>query len=288
MKKSSVLIFLALALVLVGSGSAGAQGFSCLISGPGYSSCAGNVTFSSYYLSLPFKPFQTDAGTSLQRNITVNFSPWAKSVRIWANDPDYTAKVDVYIYGAGYVGTWSITGDGQPGVFSVNGFGLGPGDWEITRLVLRPDQRDYVNWRVEFQKNSTSNPNFWCKITSASYSCDGATATTSPFYQGTVFDPFQAVDNGTGEQAPIEVNFQYPLYSVSATAVDPDYGGSRIEAYGSDGSLLGTVYFDGDNRPGFTTTNTKSITDSRGIAKVLLIPAAGDYVVFQGLTGTTF
>jgi hypothetical protein len=284
--KSPILILLALVLAI--SSAAGAQGFPCLISGPGYSSCAGNVTFSSYYLSAPFKPFQTDFGTSLQRNITINFSPWAKAVRIWANDPDYTAKVDVYIYGAGFVGTWSITGDGRPGVFSVNGFGLGPGDWEITRLVLRPDQNDYANWRVEFQKNGTSNPNSWCKITSASYSCDGATATTSPFYQGTVFDPFQAVNNGTGEQGPIDITFQYPLYSVQATAVDPDYGGSRIEAFLADGTPLPAVYFDGDNRPGFTTTSTKSVTDSRGIARIVLTPASGDYVVFQGLTGTPF
>jgi hypothetical protein len=286
MKKSFVLILL-LALVLASSGPARAQGSPCLIN-PGSTYCAGYVTFSSYYLSVPFKPFQSDFGTSVQRNITVNFSPWAKAIRVWANDPDATAKLDVYIYGFGYVGAFSITGDGQPGVFSVNGLGLGPGDWEITRIVLRPDPSDYVNWRVEFQKNSTSNPNSWCKITSSSYSCDGATATTSPFYQGTVFDAFQAVNNGTGEQAPIEITFGFPLYSVSATAVDPDYGGSRIEAYGSDGSLLGTTYFDGDNRPGFTTTSTKSVTDSRGIAKVILVPAAGDYVVFQGVTGTPF
>ncbi len=68
----------------------------------------------------------------------------------------------------------------------------------------------------------------------------------------------------------------------------PDYGGSRIEAFLADGTPLPAVYFDGDNRLGVTTKSTKTVTDSRGIAKIVLISADNDYVVFQGVTGMTF
>jgi hypothetical protein len=284
MKKRAVLLLPVLFLLAIAAPMPAQAAHSCLIGGPGWWSCTGNVTFSSYYLSSPFRPFQATYGSGFQQNITVNFNPWIRGFRVWANDPDYTAKVEVYILGAGYVGTWSINGDGVPGVFSVNGFGLGPGEWEIYKLVLRSDPNDYINWRLEFLNTGT----FWCKLTSAPHKGGGATATTSPFYQGSNFDPFQAVNNGTGEQGPIEINFQYPVYSIQATAVDPDYGGTRMEAFLADGTPLPAVYFDGDNRPGYTTTSTKSVTDSRGIAKIVLIPAAGDYVTFQGLTGTTF
>src|SRR5215210_4360523 len=110
--KSALLILLT--LLLVGGGAAVAQGSPCLIGGPGYSYCAGYVTFSAYALSDPFRPFQTDPGSGLQRNITITFNPWIKAVRVWANDPDATAKVDYYIYGAGYVTTFNISGDGMP------------------------------------------------------------------------------------------------------------------------------------------------------------------------------
>lgn len=77
-----------------------------------------------------------------------------------------------------------------------------------------------------------------------------------------------------------------PLLTVAATAVHPDSGGNWMEAYASDGTLLGTVYFDGDARPGSTTTSTKSISDARGITKIALVPSSGDYVTFQGITAT--
>jgi len=279
-------LLLPIALLLASAGAAGAQGSPCLIGAPGYSYCAGNVTFSGYNPSVPFRPFQSDQGSGVQRNITVTFNPWVKALRIWANDPDATAKVDYYIAGAGYVATFNITGDGRPCVFSYGFLGLGPGDHFITRIVLRPDPSDYVNWNVEYQKGSI-NTNNWCRITSASVNCDGATVTTSPFYQGSGFDPFQA-GTGTGEQPPIDISFQIPLYSVQVTAVDPDYGGTRMEAFLADGTPLPAVYFDGDNRPGFQTRSTKSVTDSRGIARIVLTSATGDYVVFQGLTGTPF
>lgn len=127
----------------------------------------------------------------------------------------------------------------------------------------------------------------WCKVASQSTYCDGVSASVSPFHQGSPFDPFQEVP-GTGQQGPVEITFGFPLYAVQATAVDPDYGGTRMEAYAEDGTWLNTVYFNGDNRPGWTTVDTQSLADWRGIKRVVLISADGDYVAFQGVTATPF
>jgi hypothetical protein len=281
-RRSSVL--LALALALLTASQALAQGAPCIVPGPGWSNCAGFVSFSSYFKSAVFMPHQATAGTGVQSDITVNFSPWVHAVRIWANDPDFTNSVYETILSCCTIGPFSINGDGAPGVFSVNSLGLS-GSLEIIRLTLRSNPSDYVNWRVEYQKDGGT---FWCKITSQSSSCGGVNVTVSPWYQGSNFDPFQALDNGTGPQAPIEITFGFPLYSVGATAVDPDFGGTRMDAYASDGTFLGTAFFDGDNNPGFTTTSTKSITDARGIAKIVLTAANNDYVAFQGITATPF
>lgn len=89
---------------------------------------------------------------------------------------------------------------------------------------------------------------------------------------------------GTGAQPPIQVNFGSALATVDVTAVDPDFGTNRMEAYAADGTLLGTTYFVGDNNPGVTTTSTRSITDARGIRRIVLISDPADYVAFQGLT----
>lgn len=271
-------------LLLAGTGALWAQGSPCLISGPGNSYCAGYVTFSAHFVSLPFRTFQSDAGSGVQRNITVNFNPWVKAIRVWANDPDATARFDLYMYGPGYVGTYSLTGDSTPGVFSYSALQVGPGDPYFTRIILRPGANDYVSWNVEYQKSTGTNS--WCRITSASASCDGAVVTTSPFVQGSGFDPFQSNPGSTGEQPPIEISFQLPLYSVQVTAVDPDYGGTRMEAFLADGTPLPAVYFDGDNLPGVQTRSTKTVTDPRGIARIVLTSATGDYVVFQGVTAT--
>jgi len=125
-------------------------------------------------------------------------------------------------------------------------------------------------------------------VTSQTTHCGGVTATVSQFYQGTGFDVFQGSNNGTGVQAPIEVTFGFPLYRVWVTAVDPDFGGTRMEAYADDGTLLDTVFFDGDNSPGFTSTSTKSLASSTGIRSVKLIAASNDYVTWQGLTAQSF
>lgn len=118
-----------------------------------------------------------------------------------------------------------------------------------------------------------------CPIPSGGYS-----ATVSPSDQGSGSGPFQVVDNGTGPQAPITVTFGVPLLTVAVTAIDPDFAGTRMEAYATDGTGLSAVYFDSDNRPGWTNASTKSITDSRGIGRIVLIPAENDYVAFQDLT----
>jgi hypothetical protein len=254
----------------------------CLVTGPGPSSCAGYVTFSSYYLSTLFRPFQGAPGTGVQPDVQVIFSGLVRNLRAWANDPDTAGnKAWAHLYGCCWLQLTSINGDGTPGVFSVGGGG-GIANGPFDRVLLQTDPSDYVNWRVEYQTNvNQSGP--WCMVNAATVNCQGVTATVSPFAQGSGFDPFQATNNGTGPQAPIDVTFQYPLAEVAVTALDPDLGGNRMEAYAADGTLLATAYFDGDNRIGFSNVSTKSIAFAN-IKRIRLIAADNDYTVFQGIT----
>jgi hypothetical protein len=274
-----------LVFTLISASSAAALGSPCLIKGPGSSFCAGFVSFSSYYLSVPFRPFQAVSGSGSQPDIVVSFSPYVAKVRVWANDPDFSgSRSRLHLATCCYFDT-PYQGDGVPGLFSVESGGFlvnGPFD----HVRLESANTDYLNWRVEYAKGKFDTS--WCKVTSQTTQCGGVTATVSQFYQGSGFDTFQGSNNGTGVQAPIEVTFGFPLYKVWVTAVDPDYGGTRMEAYADDGTLLGTVFFDGDNSPGFTTTSTKSFASSTGIRSVKLIAASNDYVVWQGLSAQSF
>ncbi|MFL6231935.1 MAG: hypothetical protein ACJ76N_02260 [Thermoanaerobaculia bacterium] len=286
MSKKHLISYLAPALLLGVWGSVPLRaqlspGAPCLVPGPGYS-CVGYVTFSSYFKNGPFKPFQATPGTGAQPDITINFNPPVYEWRALVNDPDYPARAHWYSQNIGYVSYLQFPGDGIPGLFSFGGGGIQ--NARAYRLILQTDSRDYANWYVEYRPASSST--FWCRLNAQTTSCGGVTATASSWSQNTAFDPFQAVDNYSGVQAPIEVDFQYPLYSVSVTAVDPDYPGNRMDAYGADGMLLGSVSFTGDNKPGFFTMDTKSITDSRGITKIVLVNDPNDYVAWTGLTAT--
>jgi hypothetical protein len=253
----------------------------CLVWHPGSDSCAGTVTFSSYYLSTPFRPFQSVAGTNVQPDLTIGFSFPVRAVRVWVNDPDNSGnQVQFHFWGGGWI-PFSIPGDGVSGVFSVSGVGLGgPGSNPVLNgVLLQSAANDYVNWRVEYLVSPAGS---WCKITSAVQSCQGITTTTSAFVQNTVFDAFQGTP-GTGVQPPIDITFGATLGQVAVTAVDPDLAGNKMEVYAANGTLMGTIDFDGDNTPGYTTTSTKTITLS-GISRIRLISAAGDYTVFQGIT----
>lgn len=269
-------------LIFIAPASSQAQlqpGQPCLVPGPGYSTCAGNVNFSSYYTNGPLKPFQATGGTGVQPNISVSFSKPIYGYRVFVNDPDYTNYVRYQSpFNSFY---WNIAGDNNPGVFSV-GF-LGVNNTNATLLTLISNSSDYVNWRVEYRASSTGP---LCKVTAQNTTCDGVTVSVSPWWQGSPFDPFQAVDNYSGPQGPIDITFEIPLYSVSVTAVDPDYGGNRMEAYADDGTLLNTAYFNGDNVPGQTTTDAQTITDARGIRRIRLVNNPDDYIAFQGLTAT--
>jgi hypothetical protein len=260
-------------------------GASCTIAGPGYSSCAGYVTFSSYVLSEPFRPFQAQAGSGLQPTINVYFNPPVPEIRVRVNDSDFDDNLLYYFrQNIGRTGPFVYAGDNTPGVFTSQPYSFGPTptSTRFTRLELVSDGADYVNWHVQFRPWA-GGP--LCNIAQHRTGC-GTTVTVTPFHLGSNFDPFQAVA-GTGAQTPIEIEFDLPLYSVTVTAVDPDYGGSRIEAYGLDGALLATEYFDGDNLPGTLTTDPETITDARGIKRIKLIADPNDYVAFQALTATT-
>jgi hypothetical protein len=257
-------------------------GFPCLVPGPGYW-CIGNVTFSSYYKNGPFKPIQANSNSgSFQPDVVVNLSPFVRVARVHVMDSDYLHN-RVYVYqGSPYSSYYlPFPADGKPGVFSVNGYQVNS---VLTSLRLQSDSSDYVNWYVEYKVNTGDA--FWCRVQAASGSCGGASWSVSPFQQNTPFDPFQSVDNYSGFQVPIDIQFGAPAYTVAVTAVDADYPNSYMEAYGANGSLLGTVSFVGDNNPGTTTWGTKSITDARGIWKVRLVNDPNDYVAWQGLTVT--
>jgi hypothetical protein len=275
------LSLLTVALVAVSTPAAAAPAPPpCLVAGPGPSPCAGNVTFSSYYLSTPYRPIQGAPGAAIQPDIQIVFNRLVPNLRVWTNDPDFPAnKAWAHLYGCCWYQFGTIAGDDTPGVFSVGG-GFGIADGNFDRVLLQTDPSDYVNWRLEYQMNGLNGP--WCPVNAATVTCEGVTATVSPFAQGSVFDPFQG-SPGTGAQVPIDVTFESPLAQVAVTALDPDLGGNRMEAYAADDTLLATAYFDGDNRIGFSNRSTKSIM-APNIKRIRLIAADTDYTVFQGIT----
>jgi hypothetical protein len=258
----------------------------CFIGGPGYT-CAGTVSFSPYTLSTVFRPFQGASGTGQQPDITVSFHQLVHAVRAFVNDPDNSGTTtEVHLYQCCWISYQTITGDGDPSVFSVGGGGeicCNSNGNGFDAVRLHSATGDYVNFRVEYQTvaNSTGP---WCKVNAASYTCpyDNTTATVSPFAQGSVFDPFQGV-TGTGQQPPIDIYFEAPVATVAATALDPDLAGNRMEAFAANGTLLGTANFDFDNRAGWTNWSTKSLSVAN-ITHIRLTSATGDYTVFQGLT----
>lgn len=253
----------------------------CLIPGPGPSLCAGNVTFSSYFLSTAYRPIQGAPGAAIQPTVQINFNHSVANARAFTNDPDYSGnKAWVHRTGCCWIQLPIISGDGTPGVFT----STGPGALVrsgFDAMKFETDPTDYVNWVAEYQTtDSPSSP--WCKVNAAVVTCMGTTATVNPFAQGSVFDPFQG-SSGTGTQAPIDVTFEVPLAKVAVTAIEPDLAGNQMEAYAADGTLLGTASFTGDNNVNWTTVNTQSIA-ATNIQRIRLIAADNDYTVFQGIT----
>lgn len=279
---SSAVVLTVAQLAVAAPASAAPAPPPCLIPGPGSSLCAGNVTFSSYYPSTVYRPIQGAPGAAIQPTVQITFNHLVANIRAFTNDPDYSGnKAWGHRYGCCWLQLPIISGDGTPGVFT----STGPGAFVrgiFDAMRLETDPTDYVNWIVEYQTtDSPSSP--WCKVNAATVTCQGTTATVSPFAQGSVFDPFQGSNNGTGPQAPIDVTFEVPLAQVAVTAIEPDLGGNRMEAYADDGTLLGTAFFSGDNNVNWTTVNRQSIAVAN-IKRVRLIAADNDYTVFQGIT----
>jgi hypothetical protein len=251
----------------------------CLIPGPQSAGCAGAVTFTNYLLSSAFRPFQGAAGTGPQPDITVRFSGGVVNrIRITANDPDFGGTKALVHHVDRSVTTLDFPADNQPGYFTAVQRSVNSGKYDS--LVLQSNNSDYVNWNVEYQNDGSAS---WCRITVYSSWCQGVTATVSPFVVNSVFDPFQSHPDGW-TQAPITITFEIPQLTVAATAVDPDFFGSQLEAYDAAGALLGIDTFPGDFTPGLSSVSRASVTDARGIARIRLVPAPDDYVAFQGLT----
>jgi hypothetical protein len=282
MKRLLAVLTLITACVLIPASPAAAVGSPCLVPGPGWA-CNGEVIFDYYAISPPFRPFQAIAGTSSQPDITITFSsPYVTALRVWANDPDFANnKAWVNQSGVGWVQAAVLAGDGTPGVFSVSEADVSGHTYTAVRL--ESDDSDYVNWRLEYQRQPHAGG--WCVVKQQSSNCDGVTATVSPFYQGSGFDPFQHTA-GTGHQDPILIVFENSVYAVSVTAVDPDYSGTMLQAYSTKDFVVGSATFDADNTPNVVSVSTKSVVGTYPIKYIVLTSAANDYVTFQGLTIT--
>jgi len=88
--------------------------------------------------------------------------------------------------------------------------------------------------------------------------------------------------NGNPTTKPDTITFSSAVGSVTVTALDPDFAGDSMLAYGATNNLLGSVAFDVDNTPTVFTTSTKSLVLS-GIRKVVLKPASNDYIAYDNL-----
>jgi pimeloyl-ACP methyl ester carboxylesterase len=117
-----------------------------------------------------------------------------------------------------------------------------------------------------------------CSVPSPGTYCDVSVG-ISPFATGGPFGGFQS-ESGTGVMHPITVTFSPAVASVSATALDPDFPGNRMDAFDTAGALIGSASFTGDGRPGVFTTSTVSLAGA-GIARVVLVPAPAEYVAYN-------
>lgn len=122
-----------------------------------------------------------------------------------------------------------------------------------------------------------------CSVPSPGTYC-GVSVGISPFVTGGPFGGFQSRP-GTGASVPISVTFSPPVASVSVTALDPDFPGNRMDAFDTAGGLVSSAPFAGDGTPGVFTTSTVTLTGG-GIARVVLVPAPADFVVYDGLSFT--
>ena len=125
-----------------------------------------------------------------------------------------------------------------------------------------------------------------CVITySYSLTPCGMEVWVSPFW-GFTYSPggtFQS-KQGTGASLAIGITFGAPVTTVSATIYDPTYAGNRMVAYDSTGLVLGTAYFLYSGVPGVNLPNGRTVSHE-GISRVVLFPAAGDYVAYDASFG---
>ncbi|MDP3774266.1 MAG: hypothetical protein Q8Q85_08370 [Gemmatimonadales bacterium] len=120
-----------------------------------------------------------------------------------------------------------------------------------------------------------------CPVPAPGTHC-GVTVTITPYVTGGPFGGFQS-DPGTGASSTIRVGFSPTVSRVTITVLDPDFAGNRMVALDANGNTIGSVAFAGDNSPGQFTTSTRTVS-AIGIAAVLLVPASGDYVAYDGLS----
>ncbi len=85
--------------------------------------------------------------------------------------------------------------------------------------------------------------------------------------------------NGTGASSPLTITYAPAINSVTITAQDPTFVGNVMTAY--NGTVaIGSVRFANSGVPGLNVPSTRTLTGT--ITKIVLTPAPGDYVAYDG------
>lgn len=121
------------------------------------------------------------------------------------------------------------------------------------------------------------------EVTPGTSSCPGVSAGINPYAPGDHFGADFQSQPRSGASTPITLTFSQAIQSVTITIQDPTFVGNTMTAFRADGSVVGSVPFPGSGVPGVNIPDTETITGGQ-IVRVLLTPAAGDYVAYSGLS----
>ncbi len=85
---------------------------------------------------------------------------------------------------------------------------------------------------------------------------------------------------GTGASSPITITFSHSVRLMTVKIYDPTFAGNQMVLFDSAGNQLGSVSFNYSGQPGLNTPDEQTLI-RRGIRRVSLIPAGGDYVAYD-------
>jgi len=87
----------------------------------------------------------------------------------------------------------------------------------------------------------------------------------------------------TAASNTITITFSTEIDTFSITVYDPDFTGNLVEAYDKNNNLIQRVNVAGDSKPGVLTEVPVFIRGNNSLKYVKLIPAQGDYVIYDNL-----